>query len=250
VFAYGGETYWGVDRLGYLEERLRDVGASRHPAMPLLAPRIDVSDERFDASGRDLVLEAFLSLRSPYSYLAMPRTFALAERTGIALKIRPVLPMVMRGLAVPAAKRMYIARDSKREAEKIGMPFGRICDPVGAPVERAFSLYPYAVSKKRGGEFLLSFCQAAFAEGIDTGTDEGLKKVVERAGLGWLDTVAHADHEGWRIELEANRETMLSLGLWGVPSFRLRGPSGPDFCTWGQDRIWLVEDEIRRRCGV
>jgi hypothetical protein len=23
----------------------------------------------------------------------------------------------------------------------------------------------------------------------------------------------------------------------------------PDFCTWGQDRIWRVEEEIRSRLG-
>jgi 2-hydroxychromene-2-carboxylate isomerase len=38
------------------------------------------------------------------------------------------------------------------------------------------------------------------------------------------------------------------LGLWGVPSFRLRGAGGePDLCVWGQDRLWLIAAEIRRR---
>jgi 2-hydroxychromene-2-carboxylate isomerase len=37
-------------------------------------------------------------------------------------------------------------------------------------------------------------------------------------------------------------------GLWGVPSFRLLGESSEsDFCTWGQDRLWLVEEIVRRR---
>ena len=58
------------------------------------------------------------------------------------------------------------------------------------------------------------------------------------------------DGEDWRSELEANRRSALGLGLWGVPSFRLIGPEGePDFCTWGQDRIWLLEEEIARRCA-
>jgi 2-hydroxychromene-2-carboxylate isomerase len=38
------------------------------------------------------------------------------------------------------------------------------------------------------------------------------------------------------------------MGLWGVPSFRLLGrPGEPDYSTWGQDRLWRVEQEIRRR---
>jgi 2-hydroxychromene-2-carboxylate isomerase len=146
---------------------------------------------------------------------------------------------------------MYIALDTKREAESVGMPFGRICDPVGRPVERAFSLYPFAFSKGRAGEYLFSFCRAAFADGIDTGSHEGLRKVVEAAGLSWQDALRNADADGWRPGLEANREEMLAMGLWGVPSYRLRGPAGQsDFCTWGQDRIWLVENEIRRRSAT
>ena len=44
---------------------------------------------------------------------------------------------------------------------------------------------------------------------------------------------------------------LLEEGLWGVPSFRLLGEgSEPHFSTWGQDRIWRVELEIRRRLGL
>ncbi len=248
IFHYGGESYWGVDRLGYLESRLAAVGAQRRANSPLLAPRLEISGEKIDASAAGLTLEMFLSLRSPYSYISIPRTLELVANTGVTLKLRPVLPMVMRGLEVPASKRMYITLDTKREAESVGVPFGRICDPVGKPVERGFSLYLYAREKGRAAEYLFSFCRAAFAEGIDTGTDQGLRHVVEGAGLQWEEASRNFDDEGWRAELEENRQDMLSLGLWGVPSYRLVGPDGADqFCTWGQDRLWLVENEIRRR---
>jgi 2-hydroxychromene-2-carboxylate isomerase len=250
VFHYAGESYWGVDRLGYLEARLASVGALRKPGAPPLAPRLEVRRDAIDASAAGLTLEVFLSLRSPYSYISIPRTVELAQRTGVALKIRPVLPMVMRGLQVPAAKRMYITLDTKREAESVGVPFGHICDPVGKPVEHGFSLYGYAKEQGRAAEYLLSFCRAAFAEGIDCGTDQGLRHVVAAAGLNWEEASRHFDRDGWRAELEENRQEMLSLGLWGVPSYRLVGPEGGEgFCTWGQDRLWLVEDEIRRRAS-
>lgn len=257
VFHYAGETYWGVDRLGYLERRLVGLGAVRQPVHSLLAPRIDVRGDDIDARDAGLTLEFFPSLRSPYSYIAMARTYDLVERTGVALKLRPVLPMVMRGLDVPTAKRMYITLDTKREAEAVGVPFGYVCDPVGAPVERAFSIYPFARSKGLAAEFLLAFCRAAFAEGVDTGSDEGMQYVCEVAGLVWSDARKNADPDGWRVELECNREEMLAMGLWGVPSYRLRGGQGEqgaqgekDFCTWGQDRLWMVENEIRRRAAA
>ena len=249
MFHYAGEWSWGVDRLGHLERRLQALGAIRagQPKDPLV-PRPEPEKRPAPASGRRLRLEFFPSLRSPYTAIAMRRVRGLAERLPVDLVWRPVLPMVMRGLPVPAAKRLYIVLDTKREAEDAGEPFGRVCDPVGRPVERAFSLYPWACAQGRGAELLAAFTQAAFAEGVDTGTDAGLRQVVERAGLSFAEARAHLDGEGWREALEENRRVLFENGLWGVPSFRLLGQGGePDFCTWGQDRIWRVEEEIRRR---
>jgi 2-hydroxychromene-2-carboxylate isomerase len=249
---YAGEWYWGVDRLWHLERRLQEVGALRsgQPA-GAIAPRPDYSEAPPVASDRRLRLEYFPSLRSPYSAITMRRALALPERLPVELTLRPVLPMVMRGLPVPRAKALYILLDTKREAEDAGEPFGRVCDPLGHPVERGFSLYPWAQREGRAGELLESFTRAAFAEGIDTGEDAGLRLVVERAGLSWEEARKHLDGDDWREELEQNRAALLEHGLWGVPSFRLVGDGGePDFCTWGQDRIWRVEEEVRRRLGV
>lgn len=248
MFHYGGEWYWGVDRLSYLGERLDSLGLARSADhAPLVTPP-RVSESASQSAPR-LVLEFFCSLRSPYSYIAMERVFALPRRWPVEIVLRPVLPMVMRGLPVPAAKRLYIVLDTRREAQRAGVPFGRVCDPVGRPVERAFELYPWARERGRAGEFLHAFARAAFAEGIDTGSDAGLRSVVERAGLSWDEALAQqAVDRGWREELETNRQALLELGLWGVPSFRLVGrPGEPDYCTWGQDRIWRVETELRDR---
>jgi 2-hydroxychromene-2-carboxylate isomerase len=252
MFHYAGEWYWGVDRVAHLERRLQALGAWRHESRPApIALRPDPSRAGPVASdAQRLTLEFFPSLRSPYTYIAMQRVFALPARLPVDLVLRPVLPMVMRGLPVPRAKRLYIHLDTKREADDAGVAYGRTCDPVGRPVERAYSLFPFAREQGCAAELLRSFAQAAFAEGIDTGDDEGLRTVVERAGLDWREACLHLDGDRWRDEIEANRRELLELGLWGVPSFRLLGADAePDFCTWGQDRIWLVEQEIRRRCG-
>jgi 2-hydroxychromene-2-carboxylate isomerase len=250
MFHYGSEWYWGVDRLHHLERRLEDLGLRRpgQPAGPIVA-RPDPSREPAPRSSRRLRLEYFPSLRSPYTSIAMRRVLELPERLPVEIVLRPVLPMVMRGLPVPRAKRLYIMLDTKREAELAGERFGPLCDPVGRPVERAFSLYPWARDQGRAAELLHSFTRAAFAEGVDTGTDAGLRHVVEGAGLSWEDARPHLDADDkWREELEENRRAMLDSGLWGVPSFRIPGDDGePAFCTWGQDRIWLVEQELRRR---
>ena len=79
----------------------------------------------------------------------------------------------------------------------------------------------WAREQGRAAEYLLSFCRAAFAEGTDTGSDAGLRELVERVGLPWAEAQEHLDSQHWRDEVEANRKAMLELGLWGVPSFRV-----------------------------
>jgi 2-hydroxychromene-2-carboxylate isomerase len=249
VFAYGGESYWGVDRFHHLEERLLSLGLRNSFAAPkAIAPHITEDLGATMIMAPAVTIEFFASLRSPYTYIAMDRMYAMAQKYSLNLIMRPVMPMVMRGLPVPGVKRRYIMSDAKREAEQYDISFGKVCDPVGEPVERAMSLYPWAREQGLDKEFLLSFAKGAFADGIDGGTDRGLKKIVERAGLDWSVAKTLVGNEDWRDEARDNQELMFSLGLWGVPSFRVTGGRHEDeFAIWGQDRLWLIEREIQRR---
>lgn len=260
MFHYGGEWYWGVDRLHHLERRLRAEGAAQNGdgaeirfARPAISGAAAGGAARAGAAG--LSLEFFPSLRSPYTAVAYQATLALARETGALLQLRPVMPMVMRGVPASLAKGFYIFQDAKREADYYGVPFGRVFDPIGRPVERGFALFPWARSRGRGAEWLGAFLQAAFARGINTGSNAGLAEVAALAGLDWPGFAAAseaAQAEDWRAELEQNRRALYGeLGLWGVPSYRVRGPGGePDFATWGQDRLWLVAAELRRRLAL
>jgi len=50
--------------------------------------------------------------------------------------------------------------------------------------------------------------------------------------------------------MERNVQDMLAAGSWGVPTLRLPATAtSPEFTVWGQDRIWLVEEELARRLG-
>lgn len=250
MFLYAGEWYWGVDRLYHLEQRLIELGvASGGEGVRFVRPDV-IMDPVPDAS--KLTLEVFPSLRSPYTAISFDRTVELARRTGVTLRVRPVLPMVMRNVPVPFKKGTYIAFDTMREAQAAGVPFGRIVDPIGEPVRRAYSLWPWAHERGRGTELISSFLQAAWAEAVDTSREEGLRRVVERAELPWNGAREHLGDPAWEKELEENRLAMVGeLKEWGVPSFRLSGPgSGAAFSTWGQDRLWLIASEIQRRGGV
>jgi 2-hydroxychromene-2-carboxylate isomerase len=237
---YAGEWYWGLDRLHFLEERLTGLGARKADAPAGLIYPQPPSPLPDAARGQGGEIHFYLSFRSPYTYIATQRVKALADAYGMKLELRFVLPMVMRGLPVPQAKRSYITLDAAREARRVGVPFGRVADPVGRPVERGYSLLPWAVGQGRGFDYCLAFMRAVWSQGVDAGRDGGMRRIVEAAGLGWDAARPLLGNDDWRAEAEANRQELLSLGLWGVPSFRFNTTT-----AWGQDRLWVIEDAIR-----
>ena len=79
----------------------------------------------------------------------------------------------------------------------------------------------------------------------------GLRRVVEGAGLAWEAAEERLGNPDWRDELERNRVALYEeCGLWGVPSYRVSGGGLPDWSAWGQDRLWRVAQEIRRRAAT
>ena len=240
---YAGEWYWGLDRLHYLEERLQALGAAQPGKTGWMFPPEAASQWPQAAPGT--CIDFYFSFRSPYSAIAAKRLFALTRGTNIQVRLRYVLPMVMRGLAVPKSKRMYISLDAAREARRLHVPFGRVCDPVGKPTERGLSLMPLAEAQGVGQAYVLSFMQGVWAEGLDAGSDQGLRQITSRAGLAWPAVCAALQEETWRLTAEANRVEMLSLGLWGVPSFKVG-----DTAVWGQDRMKAVELALRENAST
>ena len=248
---YAGEWYWGVDRLHYLVERLESQQLRNSESTPSKIASIATAMQlslpvRPPAAARELpAFELFYSFRSPYSWLSLSRMLAIVDAFGLRLKIRPVMPMVMRGMQVPKSKLLYIAADSSREARRNNVPFGRFADPVGAGVERCMAVYEYAVTQNRARDFLLAAGEAIWAKAIDVATDDGLRKVTAKAGLFWPEAKAALADEEWRMKAEANRADMMNSGSWGVPTIRIG-----DFVTWGQDRDWLIARHLEELCDT
>ncbi|MBT8115208.1 MAG: DsbA family protein, partial [Arenicella sp.] len=246
MFFYGDEWYWGIDRFYHLERRLAELGLDKSSGQPPLAPSMEVVSGPLKDQGQ-LTLEIFPSLRSPYTAIAFDRAVRLAEETGVELKVRPVLPMVMRGVPATMEKGRYILFDTGREARAAGVPFGPCYDPIGEPTRRAYSLYAWACEQGKGVEFISTFLRCAWTEAINTNNDKGLNQVVTRAGLDWAQAEKLVGNPDWQEQLERNRLAMYEHGLWGVPSFRLIDAGGKTLLAlWGQDRLWVVAAEIQK----
>lgn len=246
MFYYGGEWYWGVDRLYHLENRLHDLGVDRRPGEALLYPQPAIESGPLHDTGT-LTLEFFPTLRSPYTAIVFDRVVKLAEDTGINLVVRPVLPMIMRGVPTTMIKGKYIFSDAAREALSAGVPFGKIYDPIGEPTRRAYSLYSWACEQGRGNEWLSAFLSSVFADRVNTNNDRGMRRVVEKAGLNWLEAQKVFGTPGWGNMVESNRLALYEAGIWGTPSFRLIDKDGEALLAlWGQDRLWVLAREIQR----
>lgn len=246
MFHFDGEWFWGLDRLHLLEDRLRKEGfAGTDPALCVPEP-VAVDTTGLDCS--EVRLEYFPSLRSPYTAVGHQRVLDLIARSGVTVHLRPVMPMLMRGVTAPRAKQRHIITDAGREGRAHGAPLGRIVDPFGEPVKQAFALFPAAVALEKGMDFVTAYLRAAWVDGVDITSAEGLQEVARRAGISWSDLQDARQGTDWASVLDGNLNEMLSAGLWGVPSFRVSGGRVEQPAAWwGQDRIWRVENEIAAR---
>jgi 2-hydroxychromene-2-carboxylate isomerase len=236
---YGGTWYWGIDRLPYLEAQLAsDLGVT---APPVVAPRPEAERGPLKLSDKPLACELWFSFRSPYSYLALERIEAVLAPYGVPLVLKPIAPMVARGLPVPGVKRLYIVRDAKREADRLGIAFGELCDPLGKGIDNCLAIANWAAQRGQLMAFSRSAMRGIWAEALDVSEYVDLRHIVERAGLPWDEVrAALGDPEAARTA-QAHATELAVYSLWGVPSIRCG-----DFIAWGQDRLALLADRLRR----
>ncbi len=237
MIRYAGEWYWGIDRLPYLEAQLAQE-AGRAIA-GVVSPRPESERGALALSQKPLTCEMWFSFRSPYSYLALEQIESVLG--DVPLQLRPVLPMVMRGLEVPTVKQLYIVRDAKREADRLGIEFGELCDPVGPGAENCIAIAYWAEQRGKQLAFAKSAMRGIWAEARDMTEYVDLRYVVERAELPWEEAKAALDDPEARKWAQANAADLAVIGLWGAPSLRCG-----DFVAWGQDRLPLLADRLRR----
>ena len=247
AFYYGKELYWGLDRINYLEERLDELGLRKYSmhesiCVPnLKAPDTLISEHKFN-------LYYYPSLNSPYTFVSVKGVQEIKDRYPINLITKPVLPMLMRKMTIPNFKAKYIISDAAREGFKKNNPIGKIYSPIGKPARKAYSLFPIIDEAGKGFEYINELLQASFYDGINIGEDEYLKSTVEKLGLNWNVISKKLGSNDWKKVLNNNLKDMYSGNCWGVPSFKITDVNDENpFYVWGQDRMWLLKEEIYKR---
>lgn len=239
MWHYRGDWFWGLDRLPHLVGKLSHHKALAHETQ--LQSYINPSKLVLPEINPETPLEFYYSFRSPYSFLAAQKLRDRIDAWPVKLVIRPVLPMVMRGMAVPRIKRLYIARDSYREAARQHIEFGRIEDPLGPGILQGLQLFGHFPDSRSQLEFLCEYGAASWAHGLDVLNPEVAQQTVERAGGDWTEARKLLNPGVEPPWVASNRQALLDRGLWGVPSFTFGR-----WQVWGQDRMDLLTEAMAR----
>ncbi len=208
-----------------------------------------------------LYADIFWSFRSPYSYLATRRYWALAEEYDLTLNLRPVYPLAIREpdffeRSHPNWLR-YTFTDVFRLAQFLDIPMAPPRpDPIVQDIatRRIAPDQPYIFRLTRLGQAAarrgksLAFCDevSRLIWGGAENWHEGdhLAGAAERAGLDLaeLDAEAASDADALDAEIGENQQALDASGHWGVPTLVFDGE--PFF---GQDRIELAVWRMKKK---
>ena len=200
-------------------------------------------------------VDLFFSFRSPYSYLALPKTLRMAADYDVTVTLRPVYPLAVRvpgffKRANPQFAR-YIVLDSSRVAKHENIPFRfPRPDPIVQDmasldvaehqpyIHRLTRLGAAAQLEGRALEFTDAITRVMW-DGSVKGWNEGdhLAKAATAAGfdLAAMDKAVSADPDRYEQVIVGNEKDHAASGHWGVPTFVFENE--PFF---GQDRIDLL----------
>ena len=202
-----------------------------------------------------LSVDLFFSFRSPYSYLALPKTLKLIANYDAAVNLRPVYPLAVRvpgffKRATPQFAR-YVVLDSSRVAKHENIPFRfPRPDPIVQDmatldvaehqpyIHRLTRLGAAAQLQGRSLQFTDAISRVLW-DGSVSGWNEGdhLKRAAAAAGfdLAVMDAAIAADPERYEKVIADNEQAHAASGHWGVPTFVFENE--PFF---GQDRIGML----------
>jgi len=189
-------------------------------------------------------IDYYLTVLSPYVYLAGSRPAEIAARFGRDLRYLPLdgnaLFARTGGLALKdrhESRKNYRLQDLRRQSHKLGMPL----NPAPAhwpvnPVPASYALIAAQAAKDAGQSegdlalYLKAITRAIWAEERDISQDEVIRSALSEAGF----DPNLAERGLWTAadRYEANLEEAVSNGVFGAPFFVVGEEK-----FWGQDRL-------------
>ncbi|GAA6203949.1 DsbA family protein [Thalassotalea sp. SU-HH00458] len=248
---FAGDWYLGIDRLLHLERKLIALGLihtdkiNKYTAN-LLTDNQASQDESDNTDSERLsnenTCEVFVSLRSPYSYIGFEKVKKLAQKYNTRLIIKPVLPMLMRGLEMPINKSRYIYFDAHREANLANIPFKTFNDPLVQGIVNCYEIFSYAEFTGKAVAFISAAFEAIYVNNYDLSQHQVMKLICQSINLDYHKAKEYAQQHDWQQWSDVNQTELETLGFWGVPCFKYQ-----EIICWGQDRLVPIEIAMQNR---
>ena len=188
-------------------------------------------------------LEFFYDFVSPYSYLASTRVEAMAARTGATIRWRPFLlggVFKATGNRAPIeipAKGVHMLLDLGRWSKRLGVP---LHFPASFPFSSMLALRAAFAAEAAGKlvPYTHAVYKAAWADGRDVASAEGLTAVLDEAGLDGAALVAAAPQ--YKEALIKQTQELVDRGGFGGPALFV----GEELFV-GNDRLEFVEEALK-----
>lgn len=198
---------------------------------------------------REIEVEFFFDIASPYSYMAATRIDALEEQTAAEVQWRPFLlggVLKSTGNSPPAqvpAKAKYMLADLNRWAERYEVPFEM---PGNFPLNTISTQRALVAADRQEGAAMVPLAEevyrAYWAQGRDVSDASVIEEIADDIGMDGGAIVEAIDTPAVKEKLEENSDEAVERGAFGAPSFFIG-----DELFWGNDRLSFVREEVRRR---
>ncbi len=206
-------------------------------------------------------IDFYFSLRSPYSYLILPRIIMLRDKYGVEVNFKLVYPIAIRMPEFFKRRNFFTyfwwkMIDMKLKARKLGMKF--VLPPRPDPIKqdlvtgKVSDHQPYifdichllqAAEKDKQLDFALEISSLIFGGGKDWNKDEELIKASKNLGLDFHAMKKRvSENESELIEqIKNNQKDQLAAGHHGVPLSVYKNSY-----FFGQDRFDDLVNELKK----
>jgi 2-hydroxychromene-2-carboxylate isomerase len=193
----------------------------------------------------ETMVDAFIDLRSPYSFLALQPARALEQRAGVSFDWWPYITdfqsayggEIEQRSGRDVAKLKYLYMDCRRLAQLQGLTIRSTTKLWDATLASQAMLF--AKAKGRLWDFCDPLLAAFWRREFDLESPAALDAVLAEAGLDlgeWHRNLAG----GAQQDLASAVQRAEQLGVFGAPTFVVRGE-----LFWGGDRLELLESRLK-----
>lgn len=197
---------------------------------------------------RQVVVDYYLSIASPWTWLGSARFIALARRHAVRVNVRPVdfgrllaasggLPYQQR----PPQRASYRQEDLARWRKRLGLPL--TLEPAFYPVDREPASRLLVAARALGQDAALdlshALLRAIWVEDRNIADAATLATIARDVGLDATALMASAQDPATYAAWQADTDRAIAAQVFGAPTWIVQGER-----FWGQDRLDFLEERL------